>query len=153
MVSDIACGSREPLANTLSPRRVTSRSSWRVRKRPRTDFAILRRTELEPISTAANVGMGQGAGCAAIFFAIATVSTIAASRADGNRRRGARRWRIAVCLRRALLQKQITCLEVGVRVGASNEFMAESDIPGAELKKIYSEVQEERKDFAVPASP
>src|SRR5664279_930390 len=85
MVSDIAWGSREPLANTLSPRRVTSRSSWRVCRRPRTDSAILRRTELEPISTAANVGMGQGAGCAPIFFASATVSTIAAYHADGNR--------------------------------------------------------------------
>src|SRR5271165_5646204 len=45
------------------------------------------------------------------------------------------------------------CLEAGVRVGASKEFMAESDIPGAELKKIYSELEQEKADFAMPASP
>src|ERR1035437_4349169 len=53
----MACGSSVPLAKTLSPRRVTSRSSWRVSRRPRTALAILSRTEFEPISTAAKVGM------------------------------------------------------------------------------------------------
>src|SRR5271169_81668 len=31
--------------------------------------------------------------------------------------------------------------------------MAQSDLPSSELKKIYTELEEEKKDFAIPASP
>src|SRR5579859_6368012 len=53
----MACGLRWPLRKTLSPRRVTSRSWCRGISRPRRNSAILSRTELEPISTAAKTGM------------------------------------------------------------------------------------------------
>src|SRR6202162_1229107 len=53
-------GVRNPERNTPSPSRVTSRSSWIARRRPRVRRAIFSRTELEPISTAAKVGMRQG---------------------------------------------------------------------------------------------
>src|SRR5438270_12499042 len=59
MVCSIAFGENVPVRNTLSPRRVTSRSSCRVRRRLPLVLAILRRTELEPISTAAKVGISQ----------------------------------------------------------------------------------------------
>src|SRR5579862_1353766 len=52
-------GVRKPEPKTPSPSRVTSRSSCRERRRPACKRAILSRTELEPISTAANVGMGK----------------------------------------------------------------------------------------------
>src|SRR5438105_14663168 len=60
MVCSIAFGEKEPVRKTLSPRRVTSRSSWRVWRRLPRVLAILRRTELEPISTAAKVGISYG---------------------------------------------------------------------------------------------
>src|SRR5580692_3974728 len=59
-VSAIDSGVRKPERKTPSPRRVTSRSSWTGRRCPRVRRAILSRTELEPISTAAKVGMRQG---------------------------------------------------------------------------------------------
>src|SRR5208283_1583293 len=59
-VSAIDSGVRKPERNTLSPSRVTSRSSWMGRRRPRVRRAIFSRTELEPISTAAKVGMSEG---------------------------------------------------------------------------------------------
>src|SRR5579872_414236 len=51
-------GVRKPEPNTPSPSRVTSRSSCSGRRRPPCNRAIFNRTELEPISTAAKVGMG-----------------------------------------------------------------------------------------------
>src|SRR6202035_1034111 len=59
-VSAIDSGVRKPERNTPSPSRVTSRSSWMERRRPRVRRAIFSRTELDPISTAAKVGMRQG---------------------------------------------------------------------------------------------
>src|SRR6266567_4957487 len=50
-------GVRNPEPKTPSPKRVTSRSSWRARRRPHCRRAIFSRTEFEPISTAASVGM------------------------------------------------------------------------------------------------
>src|SRR6202140_1748956 len=58
-VSAMESGVRNPEPNTPSPKRVTSRSSWRARRRPACSRAIFSRTELEPISTAANVGMAK----------------------------------------------------------------------------------------------
>ena len=45
------------------------------------------------------------------------------------------------------------CWGARVGLGTSHQFMAESDVPDSGLKKIYSELQEEKTDFAVPASP
>src|SRR5580692_10831694 len=58
-VSAIDSGVRNPERKTPSPSRVTSRSSCRALSLPLCRRAIFRRTELEPISTAANVGMGR----------------------------------------------------------------------------------------------
>ena len=58
-VSAMESGVRNPDPNTPSPRRVTSRSSCRAWRRPACRRAILSRTEFEPMSTAANVGMGR----------------------------------------------------------------------------------------------
>src|ERR1035437_3877125 len=57
MVLAIASGEMTPVWKTLSPRRTTSRSSCSVLRRCCCTDAILRRTELEPISIAANVGI------------------------------------------------------------------------------------------------
>src|ERR1017187_5341922 len=57
MVVAIASGEMTPVWKTLSPRRTTSRSSCSVLRRCCCTDAILRRTELEPISIAANVGI------------------------------------------------------------------------------------------------
>src|ERR1700687_4312643 len=57
IVSAMESGVRNPDPKTPSPKRVTPRASWRARRRPPWSRAILSRTELEPISTAANVGM------------------------------------------------------------------------------------------------
>src|SRR5205814_2857980 len=53
MVASIASGESAPSRNTDSPSRVTNRSSCTVLRRWWTMRATLRRTELEPISTAA----------------------------------------------------------------------------------------------------
>src|SRR5215475_4435083 len=52
-------GVRHPVLTTTSPRRVTSRSSCNARSRPDCKRAIFNRTEFEPISTAAKVGMAK----------------------------------------------------------------------------------------------
>src|SRR5687768_12723500 len=57
MVLAMASGASSPLRKTDSPRRVTSRSWCNVRRRPFRTCAILTRTELEPISTAAKTGI------------------------------------------------------------------------------------------------
>src|SRR5581483_1681618 len=48
-----------PPRKTDSPRRVTSRSSWMSTKRCATRREIFRRTEFDPMSTAAKVGIQQ----------------------------------------------------------------------------------------------
>src|SRR6516225_445263 len=74
MVSDMAWGSSTPLAKTLWPNRVTSRSSCSVSRRPRTARAIFKRTEFEPMSTAANVGIHEEfAACLAAQFFVTTL--------------------------------------------------------------------------------
>src|SRR5215472_15329242 len=52
-------GVRNSVPKTPSPRRVTSRSSCNARSRPDFKRAIFNRTEFEPISTAAKVGMAK----------------------------------------------------------------------------------------------
>src|SRR5580692_3353166 len=59
----IASGDRKLLRNTDSPKRVTSRSSRMLLRRCLVRRAIFRRTEFDPISTAARVGMAEGQQC------------------------------------------------------------------------------------------
>src|SRR3981189_3357316 len=56
-VSDIASGESSPPLKTPSPKRVTSRSSWISFSRPACRRAIFRRTEFDPMSMAAKVGI------------------------------------------------------------------------------------------------
>ena len=58
-VSAMASGESSPVRNTHSPNRVTSRSSWISCSRRPVSRAIFNRTELDPISTAAKVGIGK----------------------------------------------------------------------------------------------
>src|SRR2546423_13285615 len=53
----MASGERNPLLKTDSPSRVTSRSSWISTKWCEARREIFRRTEFDPMSTAAKVGM------------------------------------------------------------------------------------------------
>src|SRR4051812_20279269 len=55
----MASGESSPLRNTDSPKRVTSRSSWISTRRCATRREIFKRTEFDPISTAAKVGIQQ----------------------------------------------------------------------------------------------
>src|SRR5581483_6115925 len=55
----MASGERMPERNTDSPRRTTSRSSWISRSLPRVSREIFRRTEFDPMSTAAKVGINE----------------------------------------------------------------------------------------------
>src|ERR1700742_1979501 len=57
MVFAMASGEITPVSNTLSPSRVTSRSSCSVLSLCACTDAIANRQELDPISIAANVGM------------------------------------------------------------------------------------------------
>src|ERR1700677_133685 len=56
-VSDIASGESNPPLNTPSPNRVTSRPSWICFSRPPCSREIFNRTEFDPISMAAKVGI------------------------------------------------------------------------------------------------
>src|SRR3954453_8905833 len=55
----MASGDSNPLRKTDSPKRVTSRSSWISTSRCATRREIFRRTEFDPISTAAKGGIQQ----------------------------------------------------------------------------------------------
>src|ERR1019366_5186848 len=56
-VSDIDSGESSPPLKTASPNRVTSRSSWTSFSRPAWRREIFKRTEFEPMSMAAKVGI------------------------------------------------------------------------------------------------
>ena len=58
-VSDMDSGESSPPLNTPSPKRVTSRSSWISLSRPPCRREIFKRTEFEPMSMAAKVGIRQ----------------------------------------------------------------------------------------------
>jgi MOSC domain-containing protein YiiM len=63
----IASGESSPLLNTPSPRRVTSRSSWISFSRPACRREIFRRTEFDPMSMAAKVGIVHGGPDKAVY--------------------------------------------------------------------------------------
>src|SRR5207302_8822120 len=72
----MASGERNPLLKTDSPSRVTSRSSWISTKWCDARREIFKRTEFDPMSTAARVGMRKQCSKHSAFSVQHSVKTI-----------------------------------------------------------------------------